>query len=209
MRCVWASAMQGTFFQGNTGCSKPHRAHAGGSYHFDLVYLQYFRSMFIVPVESVQNEVELLHWLKRPLTVSVPLNVWHRVADSLWKLHLCCQNMIHGAVVLFFLATVILLLLFTDDSHWLFVFTLCCLCVRIQIRPDFKTRLLLNASIWNNYVMFISHFVVADTCRHWAAGSPQAVGDGTGGLPRQRCLSKHPKDAGPLFGLKNVKLHQP
>lgn len=102
MRCVWASAMQGTFFQGNTGCSKPHRAHAGGSYHFDLVYLQYFRSMFIVPVESVQNEVELLHWLKRPLTVSVPLNVWHRVADSLWKLHLCCQNMIRGAVVLFF-----------------------------------------------------------------------------------------------------------
>lgn len=111
--------------------------------------------------------------------------------------------------LVFFLATVILLLLFTDDSHWLFVFTLCCLCVRIQIQPDFKTRLLLNASIWNNYVMFISHFVVADTCRHWAAGSPQAVGDGTGGLPRQRCLSKHPKDAGPLFGLKNVKLHQP
>lgn len=75
--------MQGTFFQGNTGCSKLHGAHAGGSYHFDFVYLQYFRSLFIVTVESVQNEVELLHWSKRPLTVSVHLNVWHRVADSL------------------------------------------------------------------------------------------------------------------------------
>lgn len=49
--------------------------------------------------------------------------------------------------------------------------------------------------------MFISHFVVADSCPHRAAGPPQAVGDGTGGLPRQRCLSEHPEDAGPLFGL--------